>query len=56
MPPGEANGEQLAAWIRNHWHIENLLHHAETGPSREGDGIIRTGHLPRTMVGARFQP
>ncbi|MFJ5306797.1 ISAs1 family transposase [Streptomyces sp. NPDC088350] len=28
LPPGAVTGAQLAAWIRGHWTIENLLHHA----------------------------
>ncbi|MDQ0809342.1 putative transposase YbfD/YdcC [Streptomyces sp. B3I7] len=27
LPPGTADGSQLAAWIRGHWNIENQLHH-----------------------------
>lgn len=53
LPPGEATGEQLAAWIRGHWHIENLLHHVRDRTFREDDSTIRTAHLPRVMASLR---
>ncbi|MBX9399422.1 ISAs1 family transposase [Streptomyces sp. TRM72054] len=53
LKPGEATGAQLAAWIRGHWHIENLLHHVRDRTYREDDSKIRTGHLPRTMASLR---
>jgi predicted transposase YbfD/YdcC len=53
LPPGEATGEQLAAWIRGHWHIENLLHHVRDRTFREDDSKIRTAHLPRVMASLR---
>ncbi len=53
LHPGEATGAQLAAWIRGHWGIENLLHHVRDRTFREDDSKIRTGHLPRTMASLR---
>ncbi|MFI0088454.1 ISAs1 family transposase [Streptomyces bobili] len=53
LHPGEASGSQLAAWIRGHWGIENLLHHVRDRTFREDDSKIRTGHLPRTMASLR---
>jgi len=47
-PPAE-----LAAWIRGHWGIENLLHHVRDRTFREDDSKVRTGHLPRTMASLR---
>lgn len=45
-----ATGAQLAAWIRGHWTIENLLHHVRDRTFREDDSKIRTAALPRTMA------
>ncbi|MEU9547251.1 ISAs1 family transposase [Streptomyces mirabilis] len=53
MPPGAASGAQLAAWIRGHWKIENLLHHIRDRTFREDDSKIHTGRLPRVMAGPR---
>ncbi|MEV6761929.1 hypothetical protein AB0N16_15035 [Streptomyces sp. NPDC051105] len=53
LHPGEATGSQLAAWIRGHWGLENLLHHVRDRTFREDDSKIRTGHLPRTMASLR---
>ncbi|MGV9227714.1 ISAs1 family transposase, partial [Streptomyces albogriseolus] len=48
-----ANPAQLAAWIRGHWGIENLLHHVRDRTFREDDSKVRTGHLPRAMASLR---
>ena len=48
-----ATGAQLAAWIRGHWTIENLLHHVRDRTFREDDSKIRTAALPRTMASLR---
>ncbi|MGW2897887.1 ISAs1 family transposase [Streptomyces sp. NPDC001212] len=53
LPPGTASGARLAAWIRGHWKIENLLHHVRDRTFREDDSKIRTGSLPRVMAGLR---
>jgi hypothetical protein len=53
LAPGEATGGQLAAWIRGHWHIENLLHHVRDRTFREDDSRIRTAHLPHVMASLR---
>ncbi|WP_443061221.1 ISAs1 family transposase [Streptomyces sp. NBC_00453] len=49
----DATPAQLAAWIRGHWGIENLLHHVRDRTFREDESKVRTGHLPRTMAGLR---
>lgn len=49
----DATPAQLAAWIRGHWGIENLLHHVRDRTFREDDSKVRTGHLPRTMASLR---
>ncbi|MER5838846.1 ISAs1 family transposase [Streptomyces prasinus] len=51
LPPGAATGAQLAAWVRGHWKIENLLHHVRDRTFREDDSKIHVGHLPRIMAG-----
>ncbi|MGW2900905.1 ISAs1 family transposase [Streptomyces sp. NPDC001212] len=53
LPPGAATGAQLAAWIRGHWKIENLLHHVRDRTFQEDDSKIRTGRLPRIMASLR---
>ncbi|MFJ5901276.1 ISAs1 family transposase [Streptomyces sp. NPDC093064] len=53
LPPGAATGVRLAAWIRGHWKIENLLHHVRDRTFREDDSKIHIGHLPRIMAGLR---
>lgn len=49
----DATPAELAAWIRGHWGIENLLHHVRDRTFREDDSKVRTGHLPRTMASLR---
>ncbi|WP_406084343.1 transposase [Streptomyces virginiae] len=46
----DATPAELAAWIRGHWGIENLLHHVRDRTFREDDSKVRTGTLPRTMA------
>ncbi|ANZ21820.1 hypothetical protein SNOUR_42990 [Streptomyces noursei ATCC 11455] len=53
LPPDAANGAQPAAWIRDHWLIENQLHHVRDRTFREDDSEIRTDQLPRAMANLR---
>ncbi|MDQ0577941.1 hypothetical protein [Streptomyces rishiriensis] len=53
LPPDTATGPQLAAWIRGHWKIENLLHHVRNRTFHEDDSTIHVGRLPRIMAGLR---
>lgn len=53
LPPGAATSAQLAARIRGHWGIENLLHHVRDRTFREDDSKTRTAQLPRTMASLR---
>lgn len=53
LPPGAADGSELAAWIRGHWRIENQLHHVRDRSFHEDASHIRTRHLPRVMAGRR---
>jgi predicted transposase YbfD/YdcC len=45
--------EQLAAYIRGHWHIENRLHWVRDVTFNEDACRIRTGNAPRVMAGLR---
>lgn len=49
----DATSAELAAWIRGHWGVENLLHQVRDRTFREDDSKVRTGHLPRTMASLR---
>ncbi|MER7813448.1 ISAs1 family transposase, partial [Streptomyces sp900116325] len=49
----DATCTELAAWIRGHWGIENLLHHVRDRTFREDDSKVRTGTLPRAMASLR---
>ncbi|ODA69189.1 Transposase DDE domain protein [Streptomyces sp. AVP053U2] len=53
LPPGAADGSELAAWIRGHWLIENQLHHVRDRTFHEDASKIRTRNLPRVMAGLR---
>ncbi|MFE9723817.1 hypothetical protein ACFYQ5_09525 [Streptomyces sp. NPDC005794] len=53
LPPGAAEGIELAAWIRGHWRIENQLHHVRDRTFREDASKVRTRNLPRVMAGLR---
>lgn len=53
LPPGAATGVQLAAWIRGHWKIGNLLRRVRDRTFREDDSKIHIGRLPRVMAGLR---
>lgn len=53
LPPGAADGSELAAWIRGHWRIENQLHHVRDRTFHEDASHIRTRHLPRVLAGLR---
>lgn len=53
LPPGAADGRELAVWIRGHWRIENQLHHVRDRTFHEDASKVRTHHLPRVMAGLR---
>jgi hypothetical protein len=53
LPPGAADGSELAAWIRSHRHIENQLHHVRDRTFHEDASKTRTRNLPRVMAGLR---
>lgn len=53
LPSGAASGARIAAWIRDHWKIENQLHHVRDTTFAEDASTIRTGCLPRVMASLR---
>lgn len=53
LPPGAADGSELAARIRGHWRIENQPHHVRDRTFHEDASHIRTRQLPRVMAGLR---
>lgn len=48
-----ASPETLAAWIRQHWHIENKLHWVRDVTYQEDKSLVRTGNAPRVMATLR---
>jgi predicted transposase YbfD/YdcC len=47
---GAPSGEQLAAWARSHWHIENRLHHVKDVTLREDACRARIGEGPAVLA------
>ena len=43
----------LAAWVNQHWSIENRLHHVRDVTYDEDRSQVRTGHAPRVMASLR---
>jgi len=52
-PADRAGPAQMAAYARNHWSIENRLHHVRDVTFGEDDSQVRTGNAPRVMAGLR---
>jgi predicted transposase YbfD/YdcC len=50
LRPHQARPEELAAWIRGHWHIENKLHWVRDVTFAEDHSRIRTGSAPQVMA------
>jgi predicted transposase YbfD/YdcC len=48
-----ATPETLAAWVRQHWHIENKLHWVRDVTYQEDKSLVRTGNAPRVMATLR---
>ena len=48
-----ASPEMLAAWVRQHWHIENKLHWVRDVTYQEDKSLVRTGNAPRVMASLR---
>lgn len=49
----QARPDELAAWIRGHWEIENALHWVRDVTFAEDHSQIRTGHAPQVMATLR---
>jgi predicted transposase YbfD/YdcC len=49
----QAKPAQLAAWIRDHWHIENKIHWVRDVTYDEDRSQIRTGAGPQVMAALR---
>jgi predicted transposase YbfD/YdcC len=48
--PHQARPEELATWLRGHWHIENKLHWVRDVTFAEDHSQVRTGNAPRVMA------
>lgn len=53
LPSEHAHPLQVAAYIRNHWHIENRLHWVRDVTYTEDHSRVRTGNAPRVMASFR---
>ena len=53
LPPHQARPDELAAWIRGHWQIENGLHWIRDVTFAEDHSQVRTGQAPQVMASMR---
>jgi predicted transposase YbfD/YdcC len=53
LTAAQAQPQQLAGWIRGHWHIENQLHWVRDVTFDEDRSQTRTGHGPQVMASLR---
>ena len=53
LAPHQARPDELAAWIRGHWQIENGLHWVRDVTFAEDLSQVRTGHAPQVMASLR---
>ena len=53
LSPHQASPDEIAAWIRGHWQIENGLHWVRDVTFDEDRSHIRTGNGPRVMASIR---
>jgi hypothetical protein len=53
LAPHQARPEELAAWIRGHWQIENGLHWVRDVTYAEDMSQVRTGAGPQVMATLR---
>jgi hypothetical protein len=56
LAPHQARPDELAAWIRGHWQIENGLHWVRDMTFSEDASRIRTGAAPQVMATLRNRP
>jgi len=50
LPTSAAHAERLLQLIREHWGIENGLHHRRDATLREDLSQLRMGHAPQTLA------
>jgi predicted transposase YbfD/YdcC len=50
LAPEEADAQQVLAWARGHWVIENNLHRSRDVLMNEDASRIRQGHAPRMLA------
>ena len=53
LPMGQAQPEQVAAWVRGHWKIENRLHWVRNVVFDEDHHQLRTANGPENMAALR---
>lgn len=53
LAPHQARPDELAAWIRGHWQIENGLHWVRDVTFGEDASRVRTGTAPQVMASLR---
>jgi len=53
LAPHQAGPDELAAWIRGHWQIENGLHWVRDVTFGEDASRVRTGSSPQVMASLR---
>jgi predicted transposase YbfD/YdcC len=53
LRPHQARPDELAAWIRGHWQIENALHWVRDVTFAEDLSHVRTGAAPQVMASLR---
>ena len=53
LPAGHATARDLQTWIRQHWHIENQLHHVRDVTFSEDLHQARTGNGPAVIATLR---
>ena len=53
LAPHQARPDELAAWIRGHWQIENALHWVRDVTFAEDLSQVRTGAAPQVMASLR---
>jgi predicted transposase YbfD/YdcC len=53
LPAGQAPPRDMQTWIRQHWHIENRIHHVRDVTFREDQHQARTGTGPAVIATLR---
>jgi predicted transposase YbfD/YdcC len=50
LPAHQANAEEIAIWAREHWTVENTVHHTRDVTFAEDANRTRTGNAPAVMA------